>query len=650
MSGKASEESDDEDDFKFSRPSNRCRKTIQQNRQPVEHDEKTEGPSALPLHSDIEITEEASKLHYESIVSCKAGKSNDLFSKKSHQNYLRRLAQSLGQVVYGTPEAVAVVVDYWSDIKQSRQRNDKTTIYTMEVGSEGVLLNHALHLRREQQYHYPDHYDRLTTSISSGQFSICSTESIRPLGIGQYGKVYQAVDGRTGQRFAEKIIQLENFSPNELEILCQLDHQHVIKLYGVIRSRTSDIHILMQYGGGGNLQQLLQEGKGFVCSRNGLCDYIFADYWSTYYFRHTLLALDYLQSKNIVHCDVKLRNIVLSSDRRTAFLTDFGEARVINPSLGYIELSSIVGTMHYISPEVIDQRKYYFESDLWSVACCLLHCLTGRSPWTSLYPDLATYLIVIAKRPFEIIEEIPSWCSRLTQSILRSSFQKVKDRKLIKELLQLTSNSLSILDKKSRTLDPEVSSSVESFSLSLPESSTASAQEHADDAHSIPSGFNNSNNTPQKVESPCAEDNLSVVDGQLDSNHVDDESYIVERSASVEPLSISMQFCIDPVQAPQCSSANYDNTNCIAEENCSWKQDSDPDVVAEMIKLCEEYSIQSVNDHASMCELLKMWKKYSEDDNDQSICDELNGIVQTHPPFDENQIPTSNENDCSSDE
>ena len=61
-------------------------------------------------------------------------------------------------------------------------------------------------------------------------------------------------------------------------------------------------------------------------------------------------------------------------------------------------LFNFPGTVNYIGPEVIEEDQYYYASDVWSVACFLLHMLTGKVPWTIKYPGLSTHLVAITQR------------------------------------------------------------------------------------------------------------------------------------------------------------------------------------------------------------------------------------------------------------
>ena len=56
-----------------------------------------------------------------------------------------------------------------------------------------------------------------------------------------------------------------------------------VKFYGAIRSK-GGIHIFMQYAGGGSIQQLLRDNRGFVGS-GSIDRHLFSEYWGVYYYK-----------------------------------------------------------------------------------------------------------------------------------------------------------------------------------------------------------------------------------------------------------------------------------------------------------------------------------------------------------------------------
>ena len=73
-------------------------------------------------------------------------------------------------------------------------------------------------------------------------------------------------------------------------------------------------------------------------------------------------ALHYLHSHRILHRDMKPQNILLCKDNRVK-LCDFGFARAMSTET--LVLTSIKGTPLYMSPELVEDRPYDHNSDLW---------------------------------------------------------------------------------------------------------------------------------------------------------------------------------------------------------------------------------------------------------------------------------------------
>lgn len=96
-------------------------------------------------------------------------------------------------------------------------------------------------------------------------------------------------------------------------------------------------------------------------------------------------GLVFLHGQGIVHRDLKLENVLVTSSRKEVALTfysvkitDFGLSKSMGE--GMSEPTSMVGTKRYIAPEVMSVGSYDFRVDLWSLGILLYLLLEGRYP------------------------------------------------------------------------------------------------------------------------------------------------------------------------------------------------------------------------------------------------------------------------------
>ena len=95
-------------------------------------------------------------------------------------------------------------------------------------------------------------------------------------------------------------------------------------------------------------------------------------------------ALKYLHAHKIIHRDIKLENIMLSSQQANcdAKLADFGLAEKLNK-----RSNRCAGTFGYVAPEILAEKPYGTASDIWSLGCLLYAMLTVTLPFMSSYKE-----------------------------------------------------------------------------------------------------------------------------------------------------------------------------------------------------------------------------------------------------------------------
>ena len=92
-----------------------------------------------------------------------------------------------------------------------------------------------------------------------------------------------------------------------------------------------------------------------------------------FYGGSILLMLEYLHKKYIDHRDIKPGNIMIDGYLK---MIDFRTAKVLT---NYT--STVIGTPHYIAPEILQGKVYYLSCDFWSVGICIYEIFYGSYPF-----------------------------------------------------------------------------------------------------------------------------------------------------------------------------------------------------------------------------------------------------------------------------
>ncbi len=193
------------------------------------------------------------------------------------------------------------------------------------------------------------------------------------LGQGGFASVYLAKHKKNGFIVALKVIErdkikkkhLENQIRDEYLIQSSLNHDNIIKIYAHFCDNAR-IFFVMEYASGGDLYQELKKNGTFS---EDLLHPIIKD---------VALGLQYCHSEHVIHRDIKPDNILLSLERRCK-ITDFGLAVKLNHDEKYA--TGFVGTIDYVSPEIIKHSKCSYSTDVWSFGVLIYELLVGKTPF-----------------------------------------------------------------------------------------------------------------------------------------------------------------------------------------------------------------------------------------------------------------------------
>ncbi|HVM97000.1 MAG TPA: serine/threonine-protein kinase [Candidatus Acidoferrales bacterium] len=234
------------------------------------------------------------------------------------------------------------------------------------------------------------------------------------LGRGHSATVYRARDETTGTFVALKVlalhlaveaVSLERFR-REAQILQQLDHPNVVKVYGLEQDLGTFI-IVMEYFEALDCKRILErDGHMSVTEVVALAKTVAA-------------VLDACHRRQIIHRDLKPQNI-LRNQRGDLKLVDFGVAR-IQTQTDLTRTGTVFGTPQYLAPELFRTTRADPRSDIYALGVSLYECLTGRPPFpaTTLGAVLAQQMRNAIEPLSSLRSDVPAWLAAVIHKCLR---------------------------------------------------------------------------------------------------------------------------------------------------------------------------------------------------------------------------------------
>jgi cGMP-dependent protein kinase len=103
-------------------------------------------------------------------------------------------------------------------------------------------------------------------------------------------------------------------------------------------------------------------------------------YDSQFYISQMILSIEYLHNQKIIYRDIKPENIMVD-EKGYIKLIDMGTAKILSVNYGVSRTFTIIGTPHYMAPEIINGKGYSLFIDLWSIGICLFEFMCGYVPF-----------------------------------------------------------------------------------------------------------------------------------------------------------------------------------------------------------------------------------------------------------------------------
>jgi calcium-dependent protein kinase len=211
------------------------------------------------------------------------------------------------------------------------------------------------------------------------------------IGVGSFSTVKLATNKVTNQKVAVKIVTKNKLSTpilestlTEIEIMKICQFPYIIKFIEAYEN-IEFIYIFMEYCPGGTLFNFLKR-KDYNLNEK-LCSNI---------IYKVCLAVNYFHSYGIAHRDLKLDNILMTSedDEADIRILDFGLGKIIGPNE---KCSEPYGTVIYCAPEIILCQPYTKIVDSWSIGVITYILLLGRIPFYDESKSVIRKLIVKEK-------------------------------------------------------------------------------------------------------------------------------------------------------------------------------------------------------------------------------------------------------------
>lgn len=272
-------------------------------------------------------------------------------------------------------------------------------ILCSELVQQGIISNNIVKTSSKIRKSYMKALDNVLVKLGDGNmvtkyYYNKTFTSIKRLGVGGFGSVYEAIHKIDKIHYAIKIVKLDSYEPElfrEVYYLARLNHPGVVRYYNTwIEYENKSTDIIKKSSKNMQIPSIYIQME--------LCDLTLRNYITNRtsidlkkinnIFIQIVDALEYIHDNNIIHRDLKPENIFLKNN--IVKIGDFGLARhyktdiIISESDNSIVpissdklLTFGIGTSIYASPEQLQDYKYSFSTDIYSLGIIYYELLSN---------------------------------------------------------------------------------------------------------------------------------------------------------------------------------------------------------------------------------------------------------------------------------
>ena len=218
----------------------------------------------------------------------------------------------------------------------------------------------------------PNLYEYFTNkfALEDNTIELKDLDNIKELGSGNFGSVNLVRNKKNKQFYAIKALDLEQIKIENLEVCVELeknvllktDHPFIMKMVKYLKNENY-IFFINEYIKGKELWDVIRD-IGLLNKEQ-----------TQFYIASILLAINHLHKKKIIYRDIKPENVMVNVKGYIKII-DFGTVKEIED-----RTSTIIGTSHYMAPEITKGEGYSFQVDIWSIAICMYEFFCGKLPF-----------------------------------------------------------------------------------------------------------------------------------------------------------------------------------------------------------------------------------------------------------------------------